>query len=304
VDLDETGLGALLVFAAVTGGNITMARARIVLVVVRRRPHDPWPRPRRPGRNRPNVAWHHAALANHLVERDPRRHGHVQGSDVTEERQGDEVVAVLADQSAKPLALSAEHQGDGSSTIDLIPPFGSRGVEADDPYPARLHGFERLHEVATPRHAHVLEPAGRSAGHGLREAGRVPFRKDDAVGPRTFGRPQDRTEVSGILDAVEDHDERGSSRRFEELFETDQGFLGHDGYEALVRDASGHAVEGLSRLEPQRDTELARPADRIGYAPIAQALDHEQTVEMTGSRGERLEHGIDATDEVHGVFVK
>ena len=96
----------------------------------------------------------------------------------------------------------------------------------------------------------------------------------------------------------------GIARPREKLVEADEGLLGHDGDEALVRDAARHAVEGLPRLEAQRDAELAGATDRVGDPPVAQALDHEEAVEMPGARGERLEHGIDAADEVHGVFVK
>ena len=68
--------------------------------------------------------------------------------------------------------------------------------------------------------------------------------------------------------------------------------------------AARHAVEGFARLEAQRHAELARAADGVGDPPVAQALDHEQPVEMSSARGERFEHGVDAADEVHGVFVK
>jgi hypothetical protein len=70
-----------------------------------------------------------------------------------------------------------------------------------------------------------------------------------------------------------------------------------------VRYAARHAVEA-SGLEAQGHSKLARAADRVGDPPIAEALDHEQAVELAAAGGERLEHGIDAADEVHGVFVK
>jgi hypothetical protein len=156
VDLDEARFGTMIVLAGVAGLRIAVDRPRIVLVVVRGGTHDLRRRPRGSCRNRADMAWDHAALANHLVERDPRRHRHVEGCDVPEQGEGDQVVAVLADQSAQALALSTEHQGDGPSTVDLVPPFRARRVEPDDPHPSRLHGFDRLDEVAAARHAHVL----------------------------------------------------------------------------------------------------------------------------------------------------
>jgi hypothetical protein len=304
VDLHETGLGTLVVVATLAGRCLSMTRARIVLVVVHRGAYDLRARPRRARGDRSDVTRDDAPLANHLVERDARRHRHVQRGDVAEEGEGDEVVAVLADQAPKALALSAEHQGDGTSTVDLVPPLRARRVEPDDPDAARLHGFERLDEVAPAGHSHVLEGAGRSAGHGLGESGRVPLRQHDTVGSRGLGRPQDGPEVPGILDAVEHHDEGGLPRRVEELLEDDEGLLRHHGDEALVGNAARHAVQRFPGLEAKGNPELARAADGVGDPPVAQALDHEQSVEMTGARGQRLEHGVDAANEVHGVFVK
>jgi hypothetical protein len=214
------------------------------------------------------------------------------------------MVAVLADQSAKALALSAEHQGQGPFAVDLVPPFGARRIEADHPQPAGLHRGERLNEVAAARHTDMLKRARGGAGHGLGQAGGVPLGQHDAVRARGLGRPQDGAQVARILDPVEDHHEGGRAGRVEELVEADEGLLRDHGDEALVRDAAGHPIEGLSGLEAQWNAELAGATDRVGDPTIAQALDHEQTVEMSGAGGQGLKHRVDSADEVHGVLVK
>jgi hypothetical protein len=304
VDLDEARLGPVVVLSRVAGRRIAMPGPRIVLVIVGGRADDVRPRSRGADRNRAHVTRDHAPLANDLVEGDARRHRDVQGSYVAEQRQGHEVIAVLANEAAQSLAFAAEDEGDGPSTIDLVPPFRAGGVEADHPDSSCLHGRERLHEIAAPRDPDVLEAAGGGAGHGLGQPGRVPLGKDHPVRTGRLGGPQDGPQIPGILDAIQDHDEGGIASRPEKLVEAHEGLLGHDGDEALMRDAPRHAVEGLPRLEAQGDTELAGATDRIGDPAIAQALDHEKAVEMPGAGGERLEHGIDAADEVHGVFVK
>src|SRR6266705_5841067 len=78
-------------------------RSRIVLEIARTRAHDlgrGWTR-----RDRPHVAGHRAPLADCLEERDPRRHRHVDGIDVAEERDRGQVVAMLTDQPPDPAAL-------------------------------------------------------------------------------------------------------------------------------------------------------------------------------------------------------
>ena len=122
------------------------------------------------------------------------------------------MVAVLAHEAPQPLAFAAEHEGDRPLAVDLVPPLGARRVEADDPDPARLHGLERLHEVAAAGHAHVLEPARGGAGHGLGQARGVPLGQHHAVGARGFGGPQDGAQVPRVFDPVEDHDEGGIAR--------------------------------------------------------------------------------------------
>jgi hypothetical protein len=304
VDLHEPRLGAVILLRGVPERRLPAPGAWVVLDVVGRGAHDLPSRPRRARRNRSYVARDHASLPNHLVECYAGRHRYIEGRDVSEQGEGHQMVAVLADQSAKALALSAEHQGHGPFAVDLVPPFGARRIEADHPQPAGLHRAERLNQVAAARHPDVLEPARGGAGHGLGQPGGVPLGQHDAVRACGLGRPQDRAQVTGILDPVEDHHEGGRAGRVEELVEADEGLLRNHGDEALVRDAAGHPIEGFSRLEAQWHSELAGAADRVGDPTIAQALDHEETVEMTGAGGQRLEHRVDAADEVHGRFVK
>src|SRR5262249_21306852 len=112
----------------------------------------------------------------------------------------------------------------------------------------------------------------------------------------------DGPQVARVLDTVEDHDQRGRARLLQQLLHADDRLGGDHGDEPLVRDAARHPVQRLPRLEAQRDAEGAGPADRVRHATVAQPLDHEQAVEVTRARGERLQHRVDPADEVHVVL--
>src|SRR6185503_10259674 len=127
------------------------------------------------------------------------------------------------------------------------------------------------------------------------------LREHHAVGPRRFGGAQDGAQVPRVLHAVEDDEERGVARLLEQRLEADHRLGGDDRDDPLVGDAAGHAVEGLARLEPQGHAHLAGAGDGLGDAAVADALDDEQAVEVAGPRGQGLQDGVDAANQVHGV---
>jgi hypothetical protein len=83
------------------------------------------------------------------------------------------------------------------------------------------------------------------------------------------------------------------------LVEVDHGLRGDDRDQALMRDAARHAVEGSRGLEAQRDAHARARAMRVGHAFVADSLDDEQAVEVAAGGGQRLEHRVDAADQVH-----
>jgi hypothetical protein len=123
-----------------------------------------------------------------------------------------------------------------------------------------------------------------------------------AVRARRLHRAQTRAEVARVLDAVEHHHQRRRARLLQQLVDRRHRLGRDDRDESLMRDARGHAVQRLAGLEAQRDAQLAGAADGVGDALVAQALDHEQPVEVPRARAERFQHGVDPADEVHGLL--
>src|SRR5207247_2421332 len=76
---------------------------------------------------------------------------------------------------------------------------------------------------------------------------------------------------------------------------------GDDGDDALVRDASGEAVEGLPGLEAQRDALAARLRNGLLDAAIAHALGDEEAIEVARFGVARLQDRVYPANKVHAT---
>jgi hypothetical protein len=247
----------------------------------------------------PDVAWRHAALADDLVERDPRHDGDIQGRHVAEERDRDDVVTSLTHQPPHPLPLAAENDGDGPLVVDGVPSLTPFGVEPHDPEPSRLEALDGLGHVAYPSDLHVLEGASRGPRHGLREPRTVAVGEQHAVGAGRLGRAEYRPEVARVLDAVQDHDQARVVGLAQEVLDGHDRLRRHNGDHALMRQPSGHAVQCLPRLETERHSHLGGAGHGLGDSLVPNPLHDEEAVEVPGPGAERLQDRVDAADEIH-----
>ena len=173
----------------------------------------------------------------------------------------------------------------GPLVVDGVPALAALGVEAHDPEAAGLQRLDGLGDVADrapPSRARARPPrraprSRRGRRCGGREAATPSAPAASAVrrmAPRLRGSSTpSRTTTSA-----------GSRASASSVLEGDHR-LGRDhGDDALVRHAAGHAVEGLARLEAQRDAHLAGAGDGLGDAPVADPLHDQQPVEVARAR--------------------
>jgi hypothetical protein len=187
--------------------------ARILLPIFGRRTDDDRLLGREGARwNGPSQRRDGAALPHGLVESDARGHGNVERRHLTEDWQGDHVIAVLLHEPANAFAFAAQDQNDGPFVIDGVPALFAGPIEAHDPETLGLQGFERLHDVPDPSDLHAFERACGGAGRGVRKRSRVPVGEDHTVRARGVDAANDRAKISRILDPVEEHEESGCPR--------------------------------------------------------------------------------------------
>jgi hypothetical protein len=174
-----------------------------------------------------------------------------------------------------------------------------RAVEADDPDPSGLDRVERRSHVPDSRDANVLQAARGGAADRLGQPGAPPLGEEHAVHSRGLGGPQDRAEVPRVFDSVEDDQERRLSRLAEDGLEVEDRLGRDDRDEPLMGHADRDSIEGFSRLEAEGDPHPAGAADGLGDPPVADPLDHEETLEVPVTGRQGLENGVDAADQVH-----
>jgi len=117
------------------------------------------------------------------------------------------VIAGLLHQIVQPGALSPQHQNAIRPEVKLGVIGRSAFVEPQHPDILLLHLLKRANEVRNPGNPHMLRSPGRCLGHGRGHRSRSPFRKDHTVDARAIGGSQQRSQVVGVLDAIESEKE-------------------------------------------------------------------------------------------------
>ena len=149
-----------------------------------------------------------AALGGRLVEQDRAGDRRVERADGAAHRDPDEQVAAPADGRTETLALAADDERQRPAQVGLADRQRRVGVGADDPQPADVEVGQRRGEVVDRGEQQVLDRARRGLDRRRAERRLAPGREDDAVDRRRLGAPQQRPDVLGVLERVEDEDER------------------------------------------------------------------------------------------------
>jgi hypothetical protein len=250
-------------------------------------------------RDRPSQRRNGAALPHGFVEGDSRGHGNVERRHLTEDGQGDHVIAVLLHQPANAFAFTTQHQNDRPLVVDRVPSLLAGAVEAHDPEALGLQGFKRLHDVADAGDLHAFERARGGAGRGVRKRRGVSVGKNHAVRSRGVDTPNDRAKVPWILHTVEQHEERRCARALLKFLETQKAFLGHDREDALVALTVRCAIESLTRFETQGHAPLACALDDLEDPLVANSFGDDDAFDGARTRGQCFENGMNSTDYGH-----
>ena len=213
------------------------------------------------------------------------------------------MIAMLLDQPPDALAFTAEHEHDGTLVVDRVPALLARTVEADDPEALRLQGLQGLDHVADAGDLDAFERARRSAGRGIRQRRGVSIGKQDAIRARGVDAADDRAEVSGVLNAVEQHEESRRARALLQFLETQEALVGHDGEDALMALAVRGPIESLAGFEAKGHAPLACALDDFEDALVAHSLGDHHTFDGAGARGQGFEDGMNSTDYGHSRFL-
>src|SRR5512141_134537 len=200
-----------------------------------------------------------------LVKQDPGGHGHVQGPGPRAHGDRNQPVACFFRQTPEPGALRPETEDRVPGNVYAPEVFALQDRPVD-PESGRLRLLEKPGGVDHPADLDPLESPGRPLRHGVVERGRVPLGQD---GRR---RPEDRPEVPGIRDLVEEEDAPPALLAPETLLDLVVFALGDARRDAVVR-AAREAVQLLLRDEAHRNAGASRELlDRRGARVLAAAL--------------------------------
>ena len=143
----------------------------------------------------------------YLIHDDAGGNGCIEGLYITGHRQGQDEVALFADQPAHAFAFIADDQSHRTREIRLAPDFALH-VGAVDPDTSRLQFFHAGGEVRDPGDREIFERTGRGLVHRVVEGGTAALRDDDPVGAGKVCRPDNGAQVMRILDLVKQDKER------------------------------------------------------------------------------------------------
>ena len=177
------------------------------------------------------------------------------------------------------------------------------GIEAHHPEPLLLGPLEGAGEVHDPRHGQVLQRAGAGPRHDAAEGRRVALREDRPRRPGALGGAEQRPDVLGILDPVEDHEPappRGPG--VEELVEADLGKRPGLEHQALGPRPGRQVVQGLRGDLFDGDAGTAGQRAHLAELGPPQAGANQEPHQGAAARPERLAHRVEADDglRVHG----
>ena len=118
-------------------------------------------------------------------------------------------VALFPRQPAQPFAFAADHQRQRA----VEPRLGEGGrsrfaVQPGHPDVPLLQFFDGAVEIGHLGHAQMLDCAGAGIAHGRGDARGAAIRDDDAVHPHGLGGADQRAQVLGVLQMVEDEQQR------------------------------------------------------------------------------------------------
>ncbi len=170
------------------------------------------------------------------------------------------MIAGAANQVVQAGSFTSEDDyGIGREVIAVVI-LGAVLIEADDPEMVLFEGFEGANEVNDAGDPEMLGGAGRGFdGDGAQRSGAA-FGEEDAIDTGALGRAQKRAEVLRIFHPVERQHEAGrgllAGRRFrccEQIFQSEEVALAHDGDDTLMGRGLGDSGKSLAGLGTDRD---------------------------------------------------
>ena len=234
-----------------------------------------------------------------MVHQNTRRDGGVERVDMSLHRERDDDVAFFAHQPRDALALVSDDDGAGARQV-AVEIVGAVHVGAVDPYAACFQLVDGFGDVGDARHAHIFNRACARLADRVAEARAAPFGNDHAVHARAFGGADDRAEVVGILQLVE-NDEEGRLVLFlrvgEDVVERAVILGGGEGDDALMGSDAAEKVELGAVDLLDRDLLFPRLGEDADNSAAFFTLCHHDLVDGTAA-AQRFADGISARNHL------
>src|SRR5579863_4155298 len=236
------------------------------------------------------------SLPSGLVQGDRRRRRYVQAARRTGHRNPYQPIARLPHQPSESRSLRTKNERGRLSVVRRVVPVFSLAGESDGPHAQTLQFLDGPRDVHDGRDPHVTHGASRRFHRGAIERRRVAGLPYDARPAHRINRSDNRTDILGILDAIEHDDERRTGGLANQLLDR----VGRKGLHlrrhALMDAAIGATVQGGALDRVDRNAQLLRPGqqtvDARARAPHVDDPRH-------APRRERLGHGMNAVDQGH-----
>jgi hypothetical protein len=155
----------------------------------------------------------------------------------------------------------SKNDRDGPTVIESGPGLTAGGIDTDDPKAMILHRIHGMHQIgdANDRKVH-----GRTRGRlddGRAQWGRVTFRYNDARGTRRFGRTQYRPQIMGVLNSIQNDNQRTIAR--EETVKRSVFGVGDYSHNALMPDSGSETIHDGASFTPYRYVLLAGEFENV-----------------------------------------
>ena len=138
-----------------------------------------------------------------FVKQDAGSNRYIQGIDLAEKGNGKKDIAVFSYERSYPLAFAAHDEARVPFKADRTQILISCSIGAVNPEPIFFHKFNGMNKVNDSGHRYMTGSAGRGFDDGWRDSGSSVPGNDNAVGTEAVSRADQRAQVLGVLNPVE-----------------------------------------------------------------------------------------------------
>ncbi len=147
-------------------------------------------------------------MAEDLVEDDTGGDGSIEGASGRgpHGNAGDEITT-LTNESTESVAFGANNESTRAGKIEIAKSAISFGVETGDPQASVTSLVEGAPQITDTTDRYPVDRTGGSFGNRCGEADAPTSRQDSGIDAESVGRPQNGTQIVGVLQVVEKQQE-------------------------------------------------------------------------------------------------